>query len=119
MEVRHIQEYAEVAQRYSTKVAMVFVVRIPLNGQRTKRGFVPRGPTGCWWSYIEDLVPLIEGGENRPLPKRGGYAVEGRGLRRIQDGGPLRPFAPWDEATKSVPVDAAAWAAWKAAEVGH
>lgn len=120
LEVDHIVDYAEAAQRYATPVAMVFVIRIPIDGKLTIRKYRPRGPAGCWWCYITDLVPLIETGANRPLPKRSGKMVEGRGLLRIQDGGPLRPFAPWDEATKSVPPKGSpAWAAWQASERIH
>jgi hypothetical protein len=113
LEVAHIEEYARVAQRYSTPVEMVFVIRPSPKG--TKRGYPARGPAGCWVCSIEELVPLIETGANRPLPKRGRGLVDGRGVLRIQDGGPLRPFAPWDEATKSVAAKGSpAWIAWQA-----
>ena len=118
LEVAHIEEYARVAQRYSTPVEMVFVIRPSPKG--TKRGYPARGPAGCWVCSIEELVPLIETGANRPLPKRGRGLVDGRGVLRIQDGGPLRPFAPWDEATKSVAAKGSpAWTAWQAAEATH
>jgi hypothetical protein len=113
LEVAHIEEYARVAHRYSTPVEMVFVIRPSPKG--TKRGYPARGPAGCWVCSIEELVPLIETGANRPLPKRGRGYVQGRGVLRIQDGGPLRPFAPWDEATKSVAAKGSpAWTAWQA-----
>ncbi len=115
LEVAHIVEYARVAQRYSTPLEMVFVIRPPLSG-KTKRDYKPRGPAGCWVCSIDELVPLIETGVNRPLPKRGRGYVEGRGVLRIQDGGPLRPLAPWNEAIRGVPRCPKAWEAWLALE---
>lgn len=118
LEVDHIEKYAAVADRYSTRVVLIFVVRHLATGQ-----WAPRGPSGCWWTPIEDLVPLIGTTDAeliQRLPKRKRGQVTGRRLRRIQDGGPLRPFAPWDEATVSVPTSAAAWRAWRATEgMGH
>jgi hypothetical protein len=117
LEVAHIEEYARVAHRYSTPVEMVFVIRPSPKG--TKRGYAARGPAGCWVCSIEELVPLIETGANRPLPKRGRGLVDGRGVLRIQDGGPLRPFAPWNEAIKGVPRCPKAWSAWREREGAH
>jgi hypothetical protein len=114
LEVAHIEEYARVAKRYCTPVEMVFVIRPSPKG--TKRGYPARGPAGCWVCSIEELVPLIETGVNRPLPKRGRGYVEGRGVLRTQDGGPLRPLAPWNETMKGVPRCPKAWEAWLALE---
>jgi hypothetical protein len=114
MEVEHIEKYAKVAERYSTRVVLVFVVRGLPKGQ-----WASRGQAGCWWSDIQDLVPLLSTTDpalTYPLPKRERGNIGGRRVLRLQDGGPLRPLAPWDEATKSVPVDAASWAAWRILE---
>jgi hypothetical protein len=114
IEAEHIVKYARVAERYCTRVAMVFVVRGLANGR-----WAPRGPAGCWWCYIEALVPFLTTEDPEliySLPKRERGGVNARRLRRIQDGGPLRPFAPWDEASLSVPRDAATQKAWRAAE---
>jgi hypothetical protein len=113
MEVEHIEKYAKVAERYSTRVVLVFVVRGLPKGQ-----WASRGQAGCWWSDIQDLVPLLSTTDpalTYPLPKRERGNIGGRRVLRIQDGGPLRPFAPWDEATKSVAVKGSpAWEAWQA-----
>lgn len=113
MEVAHIEKYAKVADRYSTRVVLVFVVRgLP------KDPYPSRGQAGCWWCGIEDLVPLISTIDPSLihwLPKRGRGEIPARRVLRIQDGGPLRPFVPWDEATKSVAAKGSpAWTAWQA-----
>lgn len=115
VEVEHIRNYAWVAEKYATPLVMVMVMR-PVPGVKTSRGYRPRGPAGCWWAYIQDLIPLIETGPIRSLYKRPHGHVPARGLLRIQDGGPLRPLCPWDEVTKSVPQDPAACAVWRARE---
>jgi len=113
IEVEHIEKYAKVAERYSTRVVLVFVVRglAPANYRSTEQ-------PGCWWSNIQDLVPLISTTDPALihwLGKRKRGAIPARRVLRIQDGGPLRPFAPWDEATKSVAVKGSpAWEAWQA-----
>jgi hypothetical protein len=113
IEVEHIEKYAKVAARYSTRVVLVFVVRGLPKGQ-----WASRGQAGCWWSDIQDLVPLLSTTDpalTYPLPKRERGNIGGRRVLRIQDGGPLRPLAPWDEATKSVAVKGSpAWEAWQA-----
>jgi hypothetical protein len=114
MEVDHIVKYARVAERYSTRVVLVFVVRGLANGR-----WEPRGPAGCWWCDIEEIVPLLTTEDPDliyRLPKRERGEVNARRLRRIQDGGPLRPFCPWDEASLSVPRDEVTKQAWWAAE---
>lgn len=112
IEVEHIEKYAKVAERYSTRVVLVFVVRGMPKGH-----YASRGHAGCWWCGIEDLVPLITTTDPalvHPLPKRERGAITGRRVLRIQDGGPLRSFAPWDEATKSVAAKGSpAWTAWQ------
>ncbi len=118
MEAEHIAKYAAVADRYSTRVVVVFVVRGLAKGR-----WASRGEPGCWWCSIEELVPFLTTEDPDliyRLPKRKRGEVNARRLLRIQDGGPLRPFAPWDEATKSVPPKGSpAWAAWHAAERIH
>lgn len=113
IEVEHIEKYAKVAERYSTRVVLVFVVRGMPKGH-----YASRGHAGCWWCGIEDLVPLITTTDPaliHPLPKRERGAITARRVLRIQDGGPLRSFAPWDEATKSVAAKGSpAWTAWQA-----
>ena len=112
IEVEHIEKYAKVAERYSTRVVLVFVVRGLGN-----EDWPSRGEPGCWWSDIQDLVPLLsitDPALTYPLPKRARGNIGGRRVLRIQDGGPLRPMAPWDEATKSVAVKGSpAWEAWQ------
>lgn len=112
MEVEHIEKYAKVAERYSTRVVLVFVVRGLGN-----KDWPSRGEPGCWWSDIQDLVPLLSTTDpalTYPLPKRERGNIGGRRVLRIQDGGPLRPMAPWDEATKSVAAKGSpAWEAWQ------
>ena len=113
MEVAHIEKYAKVAERYSTRVVLVFVVRgLP------KGCYPSRGQAGCWWCGIEDLVPLITTTDPALihwLPGRGKGLLPARRVLRIQDGGPLRSFAPWDEVTKSVAAKGSpAWTAWQA-----
>lgn len=115
MEARQIRAYAEVSQRYLTPVVVIFVMR-PTPGVLTSRGYEPRGPAGCYYAPNGDLVAVLSTAPPFRLPIRGGGTVEGRNLRRLCDGGPLRPLCPWDEATKSVPMDRAAWAAWRAGE---
>jgi hypothetical protein len=113
MEVEHIEKYAKVAERYSTRVVLVFVVR-----GLARANYCSTGQPGCWWCDIQDLVPLISTTDPALihwLPKRGRGEIPARRVLRIQDGGPLRPFAPWDEATKSVAVKGSpAWEAWHA-----
>lgn len=116
MEDRQIQSYWEVAAIQCAPVVVVFVMRIDptvlINGL-----YKPRGYAGCWWAKIEDLHPLLQ--EEKLATKvnvRGGGRANARKLYRIQEGGPLRPMAPWDEATKSVPMDPASWAAWRILE---
>jgi hypothetical protein len=113
MEVEHIEKYAKVAERYSTRVVLVFVVRGLPKGQ-----YASRGHAGCWWSDIQDLVPLLSTTDPALiywLDKRERGVIPARRVLRIQDGGPLRPFAPWDEATKSVAAKGSpAWEAWQA-----
>ena len=118
IEVEHIEKYAKVAERYSTRVVLVFVVRGMPKGH-----YASRGHAGCWWCNIEELVPLITTTDPALihwLPKRERGDIPARRVLRIQDGGPLRPFAPWDEATKSVAAKGSpAWSAWQAAEAIH
>jgi hypothetical protein len=113
IEVEHIEKYAKVAARYSTRVVLVFVVR-----GLGSEDWPSSGKPGCWWSDIQDLVPLISTSDPALihwLGKRGRGAIPARRVLRIQDGGPIRPFAPWDEATKSVAVKGSpAWEAWQA-----
>lgn len=114
IEDRHIRSYSEVASRYRTPVVVVFVMRID-HTKLNKNGKPPRGHAGCWFARIEDLLPLLEL-KPRTGDRRGGGRLPIHSLYRIQDGGPLRPLCPWDEATKSVPMDLAAWEAWLALE---
>jgi hypothetical protein len=116
MEDRQIQSYWEVAAIQCAPVVVVFVMRIDptvlINGV-----YKPRGYAGCWWAKIEDLHPLLQEEKLATwVNQRGGGRAPARRLFRIQDGGPLRPMAPWDEATKSVPMDQASWNAWLALE---
>ena len=113
IEVEHIEKYAKVAKRYSTRVVLVFVVR-----GLGKGDYASRGEAGCWWCNIEELVPLITTTDPALihwLPKRERGDIPARRVLRIQDRGPLRPFAPWDEVTKSVAAKGSpAWTAWQA-----
>ncbi len=116
MEDRQIQSYWEVAAIQRTPVVVVFVMRIDptvlINGV-----YKPRGYAGCWWAKIEDLYPTLQDEKLATSVKiRGGGRAPARRLHRLQEGGPLRPMAPWDELTKSVPMDQASWAAWLALE---
>jgi len=116
MEDRQIQSYWEVAAIQRTPVVVVFVMRINptvlINGL-----YKPRGYAGCWWAKIEELYPTLQDEKlATSVNMRGGGRAPARKLYRIQEGGTLRPMAPWDEATKSVPMDQASWAAWLALE---
>lgn len=114
MEVDHIVKYARVSERYSTRVVVVFVVRGLPSGR-----WEPRGRAGCWWCDIAEIVPLLATTDPEliyHLPKRERGEVKARRLRRTRDGGPLRPLAPWDEATKSVPRDPDILREWWASE---
>ena len=115
MEDQQIRSYAEVSAEQCAPVAVVFVMRI--NPAVLINGFKPRGYAGCWWAKIEELYPLLQEEKLTTwVNRREGGQARARRLYRIQEGGPLRPMAPWDEATKSVPMDQASWAAWLALE---
>ena len=115
MEDQQIRSYCEVSAIQCAPVAVVFVMRI--DPTVLINGFKPRGYAGCWWAKLEDLHPLLRDEKLATwVNRREGGKARARKLYRIQEGGPLRPMAPWDELTKSVPMDPASWAAWRILE---
>ena len=120
MEDRHLQAYERVGINDGIPVVLIFVIRGHLNAGYLERqlhrlGVVkpPRGHAGCYYAKIVDLKAWAA-----TAPKRKAGGQSGFALLRQCDGGPLRPLAPWDEATKSIPLDEASWAAWRAIEPG-
>ena len=115
MEDQQIRAYCEGAAEKCVPVVVVFVMRI--DPTVLINGFKPRGYAGCWWAKIEDLHPLLRDEKLIAwVNRREGGKARARRLYRIQEGGPLRPLCPWDEVTKSVPMDPASWAAWRTLE---